>query len=217
VTGLALVVLTGLVHGFWTGRWQQSRELKDAVARLDRVPLQAGPWQGRAQEADAEPFARAGASRYWVRQYADRRTGRAVTVILMCGRAGPMSVHTPDVCYRGAGFEVVAGPEPFRLSGPGGETEWRTLRARQGGPVPVDLRVCWAWTADGDWRAPEQPRLAFRGAPALYKLYVLRETAPAEGGAGEGPCREFLRDFLPDLRRALFPAADPLTQPPPPR
>jgi hypothetical protein len=204
VTGLAVVVLTGLVHGFWTGRWQPSRELAEAATRLERVPLQFGEWQGRPQEVDVEPYARAGAAGYWLRRYVHRRSGRAVSVILMCGRAGPMAVHTPDVCYRGAGYEVLA--EPVRLTGPDNTTEWRTLRVRQPAATPVDLRVFWAWSVDGTWRAPDNPRLFFRGAPALYKLYLLREAAPSEGGPDEEPCLELARELLPELRRALFPA-----------
>jgi hypothetical protein len=206
---LAVVVLTGLVHGFWTGRWHPSQELETAVARLDGVPLRIGPWQGHPQEVDAASFAQTGAAGYWMRRYVNEKTGRAVSVILMCGRAGRMTVHTPDVCYRGAGFEVVAGPEPFRVPGPGGDTEWRRLRVRQPGAVPVDLSVWWAWSADGTWTAPEYPRLVFRGVPALFKLYLLREAAPTDRGAADEPCLELARLLLPELRRSLFPAPPP--------
>jgi hypothetical protein len=209
LAGLAVVILTGLVHGCWTQRWQPSQALTDAVARLERVPLRIGEWQGHPQEVDDESYARAGAAGYWLRRYVHLRSGQAVSVILMCGRAGPMAVHAPDVCYRSAGFEVVAGPEPYRVSGPAGPHEWRALWVRQPGPVPVALRVIWAWSANGDWRAPDHPRLVFRGAPALYKLYLLREMTRADAGTADDPCPEFLSALLPELRQTLFPPAAP--------
>jgi hypothetical protein len=45
--------------------------------------------------------------------------------------------------------------------------------------------------------------------PALYKLYLLREMTRADAGTADDPCREFLSELLPELRRTLFPPAAP--------
>ena len=34
LSALALLLLSGAVHGLWTSRWHTSRELDEAVARL---------------------------------------------------------------------------------------------------------------------------------------------------------------------------------------
>ena len=61
------------------------------------------------------------------------------------------------------------------------------------------LRIWWAWNDGKGWRAPDYPRLAFGGAPALFKMYVVEEAA-LKSDASE----EFLRVLLPALDEALF-------------
>src|SRR5690349_8005042 len=94
---LLLIVGTGVVHGMRTGRWQPSAALTDAVARLDTVPMRIGDWEGEDTPlAGREP---PGVAAHLCRRYTNTRTGEAVTMFLVCGRPGPVSIHTPDVCY----------------------------------------------------------------------------------------------------------------------
>src|SRR5436305_14686824 len=109
LTGFAIVLLAGLVRGIWTQRWHRSAELEEATARLADLPQAVGDWKGEAGELDQQDLAAAGATGYWMQRFTHRRSGAVVTVVLLCGRPGPMSVHRPESCYRGAGFEVT-GP-----------------------------------------------------------------------------------------------------------
>jgi hypothetical protein len=203
-TVLALVLLSGLVHGVWTGRWQPAQGLDAAVARLDRVPLTLGGWQGQPLELDPKHVAQAGLSGCWMRRYTNGPNGPAVTVLLMCGRSGPVSVHTPDICYGGAGYDMVG--KAVRVSAEASPpAEFWTARFRKDGAVvPTYLRILWAWNADGAWQAPDSPRLTFAPFPVLYKLYVLRELGRADEPLEEDPCLRFLGQALPELRQALF-------------
>lgn len=203
----AAILATGGVHGLWTARWNYPRELEEAVARLDGVPLVIGDWHGRVLGADAEMFARAGAVGYWMRRY-DRK-GQSVTVILMCGPAGKMSVHRPDDCYRGVGYEVLGAPTTHRLEGmEAPPAEFFTARFRKPQSVaPSQLRIDWSWNASGTWQAPDSPRWTFRGEPFLYKLYLVREMLPNENLKSE-PNIELLRLMLPVLQQALFTPKD---------
>jgi hypothetical protein len=140
--------------------------------------------------------------------YVNQKTGQAVSVLLMCGPFGPMSVHTPDVCYRAAGFDAVAPParrEVATEAGPPGEVRHAVFRKLESA-VPRHLRICWSWSADGPFRAPDRPRVTFRGKPALYKLYVLREVAAPDEALDADPCLELLGRLLPAMERALFPS-----------
>jgi hypothetical protein len=126
----------------------------------------------------------------------------AITVILMCGRAGHMAVHTPDICYRGAGYEMAGEPAKFRLAAPGAFEFWSaTFRqpAKAGGP---DLEIYWTWRADDSWLAPTSPRLTFGGQPYLFKLYVVREKAGE--GTRDTVMADFLAQLMPALEGALF-------------
>jgi hypothetical protein len=205
---VALVIVPGLIHGTWTGRWRSSRELKQAVARLDRVPQVIGEWKGKALELDRREVEHADLAGYVTRRYENRRTGSVVVLALMCGRPGPVSVHTPDVCYRGAGYELAASPIRFTavLETGGSPAEFWTARFQRPGLVARDQRrIFWAWSATGDWQAPENPRLTFARFPALYKLYLIRETGARDEHLEDDPCKEFMQQLLPELRKAIFP------------
>src|SRR5713226_9546608 len=89
---LVVLLVSGLVHGFWTQRWHTAAALDNAVARLHAVPMSAGSWQAVNIEVDPEPYQQTRALGYWMRRYTSG--SEAITVILMCGRAGHMAVHT---------------------------------------------------------------------------------------------------------------------------
>src|SRR5579864_1510783 len=110
LTTMTLLLSVGLVHGLWSERWQSSEALATACARVGDVPLEIGDWQGKDVMVDTEAFAQAGARSYWARSYTHQHDGSTVLAILMCGRAGRMAVHMPEVCYRGAGYDLWEAP-----------------------------------------------------------------------------------------------------------
>jgi hypothetical protein len=210
LAGVVAVVAMGVVHGVSTDRWRPSGELEAALAGLDRVPARFGDWAGEDLPYEPAEMARAGIQGCVFRRYHNPRTRETVSVLLVCGRGGPISVHTPDVCYAGAGYRQVADERLTEVEWDGGTRSafWVLRFAKLGGVVPTQLEVSWAWSRDGrTWEAPKNPRLVLARAPALYKLYVVREFVP--GGRAEaadtGPA--FLRQALPELRRALPPTA----------
>jgi hypothetical protein len=206
---VAILVLGGVVHGLWTDRWHKSPALEEALARLDTVPLVIGDWQGQALETDEEQRVQAEAAGCLHRRYENRQTGSAVSILLVCGRPGPVSVHPPDVCFQGVGYESAAPPhrQEVQADAPAAAaTLWAATFIKRNAAGPRHLAVYWSWSAAGTWEAAGNPRLAFARFPVLYKLYVFRE-APGEAdlGAGEDPCLAFLRPLLPELQQALFP------------
>lgn len=199
-------MVSGLVHGLWSQRWQPSEGLADAVTRTERVPLTVGDWDGSEEEMDPDLLRQARLESCWMRRYTNRQTGAAVTALLMCGRPGPVSVHTPNSCYRGAGFEPLAAQTRFTVAG---ADFWTAKFRKADAALPVTLRILWAWNDGGGWLAPDHPRLEFARRGALYKLYVLREMSSPAERLEEDPCAEFLRCLLPVLDKALSPDAAP--------
>jgi hypothetical protein len=207
---IAVVVLLGKVGGNWTDRWTIGHEIEPAAVRLGRVSLALGDWTGQELEFNAREHAGTGIRAGLLRRYVNRRTDARVTVLIVCGRPGPISVHTPEVCYAAAGYEVIGdriqatvplGPEtpPARF--------WKVRLRKLGAVVPEMLGVHYAWSATGLWRAPErEPRLEFAGRPSLYKLYVIDDRATAEPAATD-PTIAFIQALLPELERSLFSAS----------
>lgn len=204
---VALVVLLagGIAHGLYAERWSESPALLAAAARVLDVPQVIGDWEARDLPEDAESFEQTGAVSHWTRAYTHRRSKAVVTVTLMCGRARRMAVHTPEVCYRGAGYEMADAATRHTVRNELGEALGELWTAEFTRPGGSGLRLYWAWNARGPWEAPDSPRWNFRGEPLLYKLYVASDhTTP--GGAGN-PTGAFLRELLPALDHALFPAS----------
>jgi hypothetical protein len=206
-TGLVLVLAGGIVHAVWTDRWSLMSEPADSVAKLPQVSMHLGDWEG----ADLPPLPAdvvgigeiAGNLN---RRYTHRRTGATLSMLVLCGRAGPIGQHTPEVCYGGEGFGIVGGRRNFNIDPAGGpNAEFSTgLFTKLVGGNPVNLRILWTWGAGGKWHTPNSPRLTFGKYPAIYKLYLVRENARDDEKIEEDPCVDFAKVLMPELQRALF-------------
>lgn len=206
LAGLALVGSLGVVHGVYADRWVPSGQLRQATAAVDLFPAAFGDWVGEDVPYEPEDMARAGIKACAHRRYRNTRTRESVAVLLVCGRGGPISVHTPDVCYTGAGHKLVSDQKPVDVTDAGGGKHgFRVARfGRVGGISKSQLDVYWAWSRDGRvWEAPGNARWSLARSPALYKLYVVREFVPGSRAAATDACEEFLRRALPDVRDCL--------------
>lgn len=203
-----LVVASGIVHGLRTERWTQSKNVEEAVRRIDDIPLEFGDWKGTSQPLDARDLARGGIKGHLFCHFRNKRTGAAFSVLLVCGRSGPISVHTPDVCYEGAGYTAIGSHVAHEVPLNDKESfQCRRLRFRKPtGLSASQLEIYWAWNGGEGWSGPENPRLILARHPALYKMYVIREVSPREKSGTIDPYTDFLQDFLPVLNRALTPS-----------
>jgi hypothetical protein len=188
---------------------RDSEELDAALVRLPGVPMIIGDWHGSTVElkdVDERAFENAGARGYWMRTYVHERTKASVLVILMCGRAGKMAVHTPEICYRGAGYELTGALAPTLVKSPAGDVLGEFWMGQFTKPqARTSLRLYWAWSVQGAWQASSNPRWEYRGEPFLYKLYVSCERAGRPSSTpAEDPAQDFLRQFLPEARGTLF-------------
>lgn len=206
--GLVLVVVmaSGIAHGLWSGRWNVSDGPERAAARLAQVPMIVGDWDGRASELDARQMSVAELSGAHVCEYVNRRTGSVVSTLLVCGRPGPVSVHTPEICYVGRGYETAGSRTRYTVPSLTGAEFWVCDFQKQQTAVPDRLRIFYAWSANGTLAAPDSPRLTFFREPALYKLYVTRKLVQAEEPLEDDPVVEFLKIFVPQLEKSVFAA-----------
>jgi hypothetical protein len=209
LTALIVVVGAAYVHGRWTQRWEKSPELEAAIGRLEKVPETAGNWKARpATDVDPVELAQAGAEGYWVRQFTSTNND-SVFVLLLVGRAGNMSVHRPENCYPGAGYDQAGASLRYAVTRPRGEKVadvWTAKFVKKDVAGPSQLRIFWAWYADGRWQASNYPRWDFARQPYLYKLYVIRESTSRAEPLDEETATKFLQVFLPELAKALDPS-----------
>lgn len=205
-TALMLIVGTGAAH-----RWRDSKRVDEArvltlaAERLRDVPQRFGDWVGEDLPMDEAQLRRGQIEGHLSRSYTNTTNGATVLTLLVCGAPGPISVHTPDACFKGNGYELAKPAQRHQLEGE------RPAEVRAGdflfaaSPVPHGLRVLWTWNEGSGWRAPDQPRLAYAGNPFLYKAYIVRPSSnPGESLEGDA-CLSFLSAFIPVLEKSLFP------------
>ncbi|MHB1423534.1 MAG: exosortase-associated EpsI family protein [Gemmataceae bacterium] len=200
IMGSAFLIICGIVHGFWTDRWASPLETAQAAERLDAIPLELGDWDGEVIEVKAGE-AGAGVAKCIKRRYVHRKTGAAVSLFLVCGRPGPVSIHTPEVCYGASGFTV---NNRDRYDANSGDSMWKTDATRANATEETRLRLYWGWSDGSTWTAADDPRVQFVRSPVLHKLYVVREMSSVSLSNQSEPCEEFLQTLLPVLRRTLF-------------
>jgi hypothetical protein len=123
------------------------------------------------------------------------------------GPPGPISVHTPEICYSSRDFKI------------GGERRAVTIAARDGTnhrlwelPLKTNnvhampLRVFYAWNAGAQWEAAEYPRFGYSGLSHLYKLQIAVTTAGQTKSSDFDAGRDFLEGFLDQLQSRLVEA-----------
>jgi hypothetical protein len=203
---LAFVAVLGVaaVQGVWSDRWKFGSEPDASAARLTGIPDRVGEWQGEEDRPlNDREIAIGEVAGYVHRSYTNRRTGSKVLVLLLCGRPGPMSNHTPDVCYAGQGWVFPRAPSREAISvASGAPAEFLVGQMQKAGSHG---RILWGWNATGSWHAPAYPRYTFARYPALFKLYVSRELSQPDEALEDDPAVDFLRVFLPEVQKALFP------------
>lgn len=174
VSVLALVVCGALVNGAVTQRWNVFEARAELTDRLHALEVRFEDWQPSEVPTEMPLNERSTATS---RRYAAPGGTRVAVVSFISGIPGSVATHTPDVCYPGSGYKVLRGMRKEQFALPDGRAcvayvadfEKKTQ-------TKVDrVRVRWAWTTDGAWIAPENPRWQFASqlrAPVLYKVYI---------------------------------------------
>ncbi len=203
ISAWLLAISFGFGEGLWTGRWAHSDVLDVAAKQLGKLPKTIGEWESTDRELSREEVVMAELSGHVMRTYTRKETNQVVSVLLVCGKPGPISVHTPDICFKGIGFQMTT--EPVVLPYEELTARFWTTRFEKGNSPVEQYTVLWGWTTDGTWVAANNPRIEFATQNVLHKLYVIRplgtkDTAPKD----DAPLNEFLSVFMPSVNLALF-------------
>jgi hypothetical protein len=201
-----LLLAYGVAEGLWTDRWQLSPELEQAPRRLAHLPHSLGPWQGTDDELGPRQARQAELRGHLLRRYVHPE-GETLTVLVVCGRPGPIAVHSPHVCYGGAGYTPARRRARHLVEAEGLSAEfWAERYKKAGAAVPEPLQIYYSWNAGDGWVAAESPRPRFARARALYKLYVVRRLPRPDEPDEHDPIPGFLRLLVPPLEHCLFAA-----------
>lgn len=225
---VVLIVIGTYFEGMRTSRWgdPKSEVLDSYKAAIQDFPVAFGDWNGdlSTESRDLTDLVakEAGAEASLSRNYHSDSVSRDIMINIICGFSRKVAIHTPDACYRGAGFhiegEITTVKVPYidralqaKYAAEGEmqaaykaqkEAEFRTalfVREEQNGLI-TRQRVFWTWKgADSDWIAPEIPRNRWRPVDPLCKMYISTIEGPTETPLSESPIFEFGKVLFPDL------------------
>lgn len=201
-SAVVLVLLSAAAAGLLTNRWGFSMSTAEAAERLKAVPLELDGWDVQELTLNERELQIGEIAGYLSRRYVHRRTGTILTVLVMCGRPGPLSVHLPDVCYTNSGWQQ-KGTTKYAM--PDGPFEFDVMRmTKPTATGPSELRLYLAMGSRGTWGVPKRPRVAFAGQAALFKIYVVQEGLRLSDDPTQGPAVELLQALMPKLQEKLF-------------
>jgi hypothetical protein len=212
IAAAILLIASGTVHGVWTHRWSgEPALLQEMGKRLNELPQRFGDWTGADLIVTKEQLQIAEASGILSRRYTNAATGDTVQLMIVCGSAGPVSLHPPTVCFTGAGLIAERDPAICRVPRENVQEQDFFQVVDFSGPqanVPVGTRAYWTWFARGRWRAPQNPRIEFANEEVLFKLYLVRTLGNESVPFSSDPCLSFFALIRPELEK-LISTADP--------
>ncbi len=199
VVAIVLIVGGALVHGAVTQRWAVFAPDPARTARLHALEVRFEDWQPKDVPTEMPTNERSIASS---RSYSSLRNGHTAVVTIISGIPGSVATHTPDVCYVGSGYKTLRAARKEALELPSGQTvNYYSADFEKKTASKVDrIRIRWAWSTDGTWIAPDNPRWQFakqlNSVPELYKLYIATPLPESEEEErvpqDDGPTKAFI-------------------------
>jgi hypothetical protein len=213
ITALVAVTLgAGWVHGRMTNRWGIAPDSNLAAARLRQpLPDRVGSWK-LVREADLEPevvrMLQCPAS--VSRVYEHEQTGDVISVAVLLGPPGPISVHTPEICYSSHDYAITKDREKTTLTDAANHEHslWE-VRMKSNRIDGAQLRVLYGWTTGERWLAAEYPRFGYGGVSHLYKLQLASGASAAEALEDFDPAKDFLQQFVVQLQGRIVSSQPP--------
>jgi hypothetical protein len=209
VTFVAGTLASGWWHARFSNRWGRNSQFEVAAAKLGReLPKKFGPWRHiKPQEFEKDVKEALGAAAILSGLYINEQTGDHIVVALLAGPSGPLSVHTPEICYAATDYEVVGDSQAKEVTDRRGarHTYWQ-LHANSRSATLPNLRVIYAWNRGNEWEATRGPRFALAGVPLVYKLQLAGPPREKQATSSYDPCEDFLSHFLAEIQPRVAPA-----------
>jgi hypothetical protein len=161
-------------------------------------------WESQDLKLDPKIIEKAEIAGFLARHYFNR-DGDSFSVFLACGRPGPISLHSPDICYPGAGYRLVTGIKKINVDIPNflGKVEFAVWEFEIPNTEKSRIRLYSSWYAKWSWQVPARPRWTFGNQPVLHKLYLSQPLSGKDQIAEESGIK-FLQTLIPEIEKSLF-------------
>jgi hypothetical protein len=205
---VAVTFSAAILHGRWTNRWGSPTALGEAANVFARLPSEFGGWHKlKSEELTANVRGILQCQDYVQAVYENQQTSEQVLLTLLLGPPGPMSVHTPEICYASVDSVEIGSRKRVQLPPESSENSaWMVQFREAHQPAQGITRVYYTWGDGLSWNAVEEPRITYGGSPYLFKMQV---RVPLPEGA-EKESSDSARSFIAALVPAFAEAAAPL-------
>lgn len=203
---ILLTIVSGAIHGRLTNRWAVANELKTAGDLLQKLPVESvDDWQFEGTlDFDENSIRLLECTGHVSRVYVNPNTGDTIRMFVIVGPRGPISVHTPDVCFSSRAYRM---PEPSHLESvvtPDTKKHsfWESDFESREALNPHELIAWHGWSTGGEFSAPKYQRVAYLGSPMLYKIQLSCRVQD-DRQTTKKLMAGFVRDFLPQLQKQM--------------
>jgi Protein of unknown function (DUF3485) len=194
--GVAVVLcgVSAVAHGWLDSRWGNQPDLVKRASLLASLPEVLGDWsliESRDLDDNAAKLLRCYGYNHTV--YQNKQTGKNVVLAVLFGPRGPIAVHTPEICYSGAGVQAAGGRSLVAIGEKPSHSFWKVSFLSKVDAKP-EIDVYYAWSDGGPWQAAKQPR--FWMIDNLYKIQI---AGPPRIAGQPSDCEQFLQQVVPHL------------------
>jgi hypothetical protein len=204
---VALTIAVGILQGSLSNRWGASDSQRQSGLKLESFPKKFADWQmEKAEELDQNSLDQLQPYGYLQRVYKNRKNDALVSVTVLLGPNGRISVHTPEVCFAGRNHEQIGERVKIRIPDKEGKDSiWKTSFRLQG----VDAKqknIYYGWSSGSHWDAADNPRISYATKPLLYKIQLSNDVSvesSKQAIPSADPAIQFLTDFFPVLQDYL--------------
>jgi hypothetical protein len=199
VLAVGITIAAAAYQGRLTNRWGSSQGTESALALLDSLPEDYGPWHLEERtKLSAEEIKILQCAGHLQGRYVNKDSGETVLVSTLLGPPGPTSVHRPEICFSAVNFPQETDRKRVDLgSGEAPSSAWmvqfRDTKNIAGGVV----RAYYAWSDGGTWQAADEPRITYGGRPFLYKVQVVAQLPESAAAETNDAAKSFLSEFMP--------------------
>ncbi len=186
----------------------QARSSKKCPFPLSEIPRVMGTWsvvENSETTLDPEIARLAGTSDHVIRSYVDSTSGEEVSVLVLYGLADSVFGHTPELCYKAAGYRLVPPIEDRELSMTGSTTPVRYRSAffsRTAVGLTRYTEVIWSFWHGGSWWPDVGSRWKqFRYSPGMFKIQLQRPTTALSGD--DSPSESLLREIVREINARI--------------
>jgi len=207
---LAATLGAGLVQGRLTNRWGVRPDARLAANQLaPKLPDEVGNWKVQQDVKFLPQVSRILQNpAYLNRVYVNQQTGDQVQIAVIVGHPGPVSVHTPEICYSAKDYTVSATRRKTSVAVGSASHDFWELPLKPTNPlIGSPLRVFYAWSTGVKWEAATHPRFGYGGLPHLYKLQMSVSAQPGSDLKQFDPAHDFLTSFLQQLQPRMVEAS----------